>query len=159
MHIFRIFLQTGVSFLCLTYCCCVGTAKLSDFPKSAADIDFTRYSAEINNNKTPFWTLETSAEYYIEKAKVVADTTLLSVIEKALGEKGYKIKSASLENKAVVGKRGLRFNEWSSVTGVYFKILNDKTQIYISTHITQDATGGARNNLAKKVGLLIEAAL
>ena len=159
MRVHQSCFQAMLYSVCLIFSSCIGTARLTDLPKSAADVDFTKYSDEMNKNKTPFWTFETANEYYIEKSQTVNDTVLFSIIEKALVEKGYKIKSSDRENKAVIAKRGLRFNEWSSVTGVYYNISADKTQIYISTHITQDATGGVRNNIAKKVGLIIESNL
>lgn len=47
-------------------------------------------------------------------------------------------------------------NEWSSITAVYYKIQADKIQVYLNTKITQDITGGWRENRASKIGRLIE---
>ena len=138
---------------------CVGTARISDLPKSSSDIDFSKYSEEINRKKTPFWTEETSNEYYIEKEKAVSDTALVGTIEAAMRQNGYAIKSNNADSTCVIGQRGMRANEWGSVIGVYYKISPGKIQVYIHSKVTQDITGGARNNLAKKVGVLIEKAI
>ncbi len=50
----------------------------------------------------------------------------------------------------------MRANEWNSITGVYYHIENAKIQVYLTTKITQDVTGGWRENRAKKIGVLIE---
>ena len=100
--------------------------------------------------------LHARERYYIEQNKSVYEKLLITLIEKALTKTGYTIKTSSIENKCVIGKRGLEMNEWGSVTGVYYIATTDKVQIYIKTKITQDITGGFKNNIAKKVGILIE---
>ena len=47
-------------------------------------------------------------------------------------------------------------NEWSSITAVFYKIQKSKIQVYLKTKISQDITGGWRENRAMKVGQLIE---
>jgi len=137
---------------------CLSTARVSDFPTTSSNIDFDKYSKEQSEKKEPFWTLETSNEYYFEKQKLIQDDDLIKFISQALMNDGYKIFIADKSNNYVIGKRGLRANEWNTRTGVYYKIdtVKNKTQIYISSRITQDITGGWKSNRAKKVGLILE---
>lgn len=137
---------------------CLSIAKISEFPKFSTEINFDRYSTEYTENKDPFWTANTSNEYYFERDKTISEKELTDIIQYALKEKGYSIYSISIDNNNVLGKRGMYANEWNSITGVYYKIdLNkQKLQIYIITQITQDFTGGWSENRAKKVGLIVE---
>lgn len=59
------------------------------------------------------------------------------------------------EQNKIIGKRGLRANEWNSITAVYYKSDRNRLQLYVNTKITQDITGGWHENRAKKVGELI----
>lgn len=140
---------------------CLSVAKISSFPKASAELNFDQYSAEYRDKKDPFWTSNTSNEYYFERNKIISEKDLTDLIQYALKEKGYSIYSISLDNDNVFGKRGMYANEWNSITGVYYKIDldNQKLQIYINTKITQDFTGGWSENRAKKVGLIIETML
>lgn len=137
---------------------CLSVAKLSDFPKTSTAIDFNKYSVDFHEQKKAFWTTETSNEYYFERIKVMTGKNVNDIIQNALRQKGYKIIGIDLENDYVIGKRGIHANEWKSITGVYYKLDNDKQmlQIYITTKITQDFEGGWRENRAKKVGQIIE---
>ena len=137
---------------------CFSVAKMSSFPKASSEINFNKYSTEYQEKKDPFWTSKTSNEYYLERNKVMTEKELTDIIQYALRENGYKIYSINLDNDNVFGERGMQANEWNSITGIYYKIdLNkQKVQIYITTKITQDITGGWRENRAKKVGQTIE---
>lgn len=137
---------------------CLSTARISDFPTTSSTIDFDKYSKEQSERKEPFWTLETSNEYYIVTQKLIQDDDLIKFISQALKDNGYKIFVADKNNDYVIGKRGLRANEWNTRTGVYYRIdtAKNKTQIYINSRITQDITGGWKSNRAKKVGLILE---
>ena len=137
---------------------CLSVARISDFPKKSTLIDFDKYSSEFVKQKQPLWTLETSNEYYFERNQIIKRDTIFNLISKALIDNGYRIFFMDNENQYVIGKRGLRANEWNAKTGVYFKLdmPNKKTQIYIDTRITQDITGGWKNNRAKKIGLVLE---
>jgi len=137
---------------------CLSVAKISDFPKASTEINFEKYSIEYQDKKDPFWTSNTSNVYYFERKKVMAKKDLTDIIQYALKKKGYRIYPMSIDDGNVFGKRGLYANEWKSITGVYYKIdlSNEKVQIYINTKITQDFTGGWRENRAKKVGVIIE---
>ncbi len=132
---------------------CVSTAKLTDFP---ASIDFDKYSKELKRSKTPFWTLKSSSEYYFERPAQISEDELVEIIVKSLLAKGYRIQAKDKINKRIIGKRGIRPNEWNSITGVYYKITNSTVHVYLSTKITQDVTGGWRENRAEKIGVLIE---
>jgi hypothetical protein len=80
------------------------------------------------------------------------DSSLTVTIKKALNHEGFVIKSENIDGKCLVGKRGLRANEWGAVAGVYYKIKDDRLLIYIRTKITQDVTGGVTNYIARRIG-------
>ena len=135
---------------------CLSTAKLSNFSQTSSTIDFDKLSKEFKLTKTPFWTSKTSNEYYFEKEIDIDETKLIAIINFSLRSYNYSIKVSDIENKCVIGKRGMVANEWSSITAVYYKIESNKIQVYLNTKITQDITGGWRENRALKVGQLIE---
>ncbi|MBK8805697.1 MAG: hypothetical protein IPO21_03205 [Bacteroidales bacterium] len=137
---------------------CLSVARISDFPTTSESIDFDQYSKERMDNKEPFWTLETSYEYYIEENFTLEKIKLIGLITNALKNNGYRIFISDQDSQYIIGKRGLRANEWNTRTGVYYKIdsIQNKTQIYIKSRITQDITGGPRDNRAKKVGVNLE---
>ncbi len=136
---------------------CMSVAKLSDFPAGSKEIDFDRYSAVYHEQKNPFWSAATSNEYYIERDIIIAEKDLADIIKQALFEHGYSINKVDLENNFISGRRGMQANEWNSITGVYYQLDNNKKlQVYIITKITQDFTGGWRENRAKKIGEIIE---
>ena len=135
---------------------CVGVAKLSNFSQTSETIDFDRLSKEFKLTDTPFWTMKTSNEYYFEKENNVEEATLIEIIKNGLRSYNYSIAVSNIEDKCVIGKRGMVANEWSSITGVYYRIQPNKIQVYLNTKITQDITGGWRENRAMKVGQLIE---
>jgi len=134
-------------------------ASISNFPTNSNKINFDNYSTQINKKKTPIWTFKGSNQYFIEQKKIIDEKELVAIIEKALQTRGNHIVSNNIENKCIIGEKGMSFNEYNSITGVYYRIESDKIQIYIKTQITQDITGGAGNNLSKKLGKLIETAL
>ena len=136
---------------------CLSTAKLSNFSQTSSTIDFDKLSKEFKLTKTPFWTSKTSNEYYFEKEIDIDEIKLIETIKYSLRSYNYSIKVSNIENKCVIGKRGMMANEWSSITAVYYKIQKtNKIQVYLNTKITQDITGGWRENRALKVGQLIE---
>lgn len=141
---------------------CLSLAKISDFPNSSEEIDFEHYS-KLNQNsdteKERQRTNETTNEHYLSTDRAIKKDSLIHVIIQALNAEGYKrvLKNDSANN-CIVAKRGLKANEWSSLTGVYFKIneQNNNTQIYINTKITQDYTGGWKENRAEKIGNILK---
>jgi len=52
----------------------------------------------------------------------------------------------------------MRANEWNSFAAIYYQADEQagKTKIFILVKITQDATGGRRENRAQKIGAIIE---
>ena len=86
---------------------CLSVAKISNFPKASAEINFDRYSTEYRDKKDHFWTSNTSNEYYFERNIIISEKDLTDIIQDALKEKGYSIYSISLDNDNVFGKRGI----------------------------------------------------
>ena len=144
------YLQVVIFFL-LVGC---SVAKLTDLPKSAAEVDFDNLS-RINEQSSPFWTSKTSSEYYLELPKTT-DSLLYKAILSSFVANGYQKKYLNIANRSYLAERGRRANEWSTLTCVYYKINDENTQIYVKSQITQDITGGWRENRAKKVAERIE---
>jgi hypothetical protein len=135
---------------------CISLARLSDFSQTSSSIDFDKLSKEFKLTKTPFWTTKTSNEYYFEKETKSNETKFFEIIKDCLNSYNYSISFSNIENKCVIGKRGMVANEWSSITAVYYKIQPNKIQVYLSSKITQDFLGGWRENRAMRVGQSIE---
>jgi hypothetical protein len=135
---------------------CVSMAKLSDFSQTSNSIDFDKLSKEFKLTKTPFWTLKTSNEYYFEKDTHIEEAKLIETIKNGLRSYNYSIPVSNLENKCIIGQRGMVANEWNSITAIYYRLQPNKIQVYLNTKISQDITGGWRENRAMKVGKLIE---
>jgi uncharacterized protein YcfL len=135
---------------------CISTAKLSDFSQTSASVDFTRLSKEFRITKTPFWTSKTSNEYYFEKETNIEEAALIEIIKKSLKANSYSIVVSNIEDDCIIGQRGMVANEWSSITAVYYNVQPNKFKVYIKTKITQDITGGWRENRSMKVGQQIE---
>lgn len=135
---------------------CVSMAKISDFSQTSTSIDFDKLSKEFKIAKTPFWTLNSSNEYYFEKETNIEEGKLIETIKNGLRSYNYSIPVSNLENKCIIGKRGMVANEWNSITAIYYRIQPNKIQVYLNTKISQDITGGWKENRAMKVGKLIE---
>ena len=133
-------------------------AKLSSLPKSSNEIDFNKYSIELANAKEPFWTSKTSNEYYFEKPKLYAEEDLFKAMDKAFTANNYVVVKFYKTEKTIFAERGMRANEWKSIAGIYYQTdeKTEKTKIYIQVKITQDITGGWKENRAKKIGVIIE---
>lgn len=151
---------TIVSATTLLFTGCLATARLSDFSNNASDIDFDKYAAKSPAEKTALWTGKTSNEYFLERDTIYPEADLNIIVRNALSKMGYSVdkRNAVPGTNCILGKRGMYANEWNSITGVYYRIDKEKnkTQIYINTKITQDITGGWRENRAAKVGAKIE---
>jgi len=135
---------------------CLSTAKLSDLPKTADDINFDAYAKGTTENAKGIWTFKTSTEYYLETSIPMTRETVIKIIQQALYMRNYKVNPVNTAENRITASHGMSVNEWAYVTGVYFKISPEKVQMYIRTKITQDITGGAKNNLSEKLGMIIE---
>ncbi len=133
---------------------CLSVARLSDFPKTARGYDFNNIVAAKNVSTDKGWNKKTGLEYYI-KTNVTVDSLIIRAITGAIESGGFTIEFLDKNTYAIIGKRGLRANEWKSVIGVYYKINNDVCEMYVKCKITQDFTGGWRTDRAKKVGEII----
>ncbi len=159
---------TCLLFASLLQAGCLAVAHVGDFPDSAAAIDFNKYAAEnratrlaLSRGEIPAqnsWTTATSNEYYLNKHFNGSETELVNFIKYALEAHGYSIIKSDVPNKYLIAKRGMRQNEWGSLTGVYYKLEdnNNSVQVYIQTKITQDVTGGFPQNRAMGVGLVLQ---
>ena len=129
---------------------CVSQARLSDFQKTSQGIDFDAMSQRDYDGKSAVWTEKSGYEYYIEVQKI-NETDLLHGITAALNDLHFVIKSSNPDGSAIVARRGIHANEWASVVGIYYRLKGDRYQIYIRNRITQDVTGGWRENRGKKI--------
>ena len=133
---------------------CAGVARTSDFPQTAEALDFDKLAQADYESKDAFWNQQTEYEYFVEVEKTEEDE-LYKAMTDALIESGYEIAYSNKQNRSIIGERGLRFNEWSSITGLYYRRHDDIFQIFIKNAITQDITGGWRENRAKKVAIVL----
>ena len=147
-NIFSIFLITVFLQSCLS------TAHLSDFSQTARGFDFAKIAAAKNTSPDKSWNSKTGFEYYI-KANVSEDSVIIKAITGAMMSEGFSIKLLDKTNCAILGERGLRANEWNSVAGVYYRKNENSYEMYINCKITQDFTGGLREDRAKKIGDII----
>ena len=129
---------------------CAGVARISDFPKSYQAIDFEDIAKQNYEYDGSTWNQKTEYEYYLE-VQSTDEGTLFSALSEALKRNGYKISSSDIKARTIIGERGLRMNEWNSITGIYYTINKDVFQVFIKNAITQDITGGWRENRAKKI--------
>ena len=133
-------------------------AKFSNMPKGASEINFSKYSSHAKNEKEPLLTGSTTNEYFIEINKVCYELEILDAIGQAYNANHYGFSKFNKADKAIFAERGARLNEWKSLAGIYYQIneqLNN-TRFYILVNITQDITGGWKENRAKKLGLSLE---
>lgn len=130
---------------------CVGVARISDFPKSAAVIDFENLRSERNSpaSRGP-WTFDVDSEQLVQVVGQSEDR-VFAAIEDALRKSGYHIAISNRSAQAIIGERGLRANEWSSVVAVYYRARGSSFDIYVANKITQDITGGWPENRAEQV--------
>jgi hypothetical protein len=133
---------------------CLGTARLSDLPKTADEINFDAYAKGVAKSGG-VWTFKTSTEYYLETSTPLTQDTLITIIRQALISRKYTIHSDTPDKGYITASHAMTANEYYYVTGVYYKLSPGKTQLYIRTKITQDITGGAKNNLSEKLGAII----
>ena len=133
--------------ICELFQSCQSTARLSDFTPSAKAINFNKIAASKLEGKGS----KTESEYYI-KTNSCTDSLLTWSIIRGLREENFTIKATEQENRAVFGERGMRANEWNAVAGVYYEKDVTGFQIYIRCKITQDFTGGFREDRAMKIG-------
>lgn len=133
---------------------CLSVAKISSFAQTSDSIDFNSVSSKRPDLNDSQWSTETSNEYYFETNKVIDEDILFDSMIESLRNTGYAVKPFNRENNCVLGVRGIRGNEWRSIVGIYFKNDNigNKTQVYIICRITQDITGGWKENRAREIG-------
>ncbi len=138
---------------------CITTARISNFSDSASAINFEQYATEYKSTATPYWMSQKENEYYFEVNKLISKEKITNLIELSLLHFNYSIKKKNVDSNCYVGKKGMGLNEWRILTGIYFKQENDITKVYIQSKITQDITGGIRENRALKIGQYLEAQL
>jgi len=133
---------------------CAGVASMSGFSRTAETLDFDKLSQANYESKEGIWNIQTEYEYFVEVEKMEEDALFKAMME-ALIESGYELSYVNKPNRTIIGERGLRLNEWNSITGLYYRRLDDVFQIFFKNAITQDITGGWRENRAKKVAKVL----
>jgi hypothetical protein len=126
---------------------CVSMASVQDFPRSATEIRFDEI-AKQGLRQDGAWNLETQYEYYFEVDAALIDQ-LHGAIESAMTRLDYRVVRSDKAQRVVLGERSITMAEWNSVTGVYYSVKGDVVQVYVKNAITQDITGGWRDNRAK----------
>jgi len=133
---------------------CAGIARISEFPQTSETIDFDKLAQANYESKDAFWNLQTEYEYFVEVEKTEEDE-LYKAITDALVNSGYVVSYSNKQNRVIIGERGFRLNEWKSITGVYYRGRDGLFQVFFRNAITQDITGGWRQNRARKVAALL----
>ncbi len=67
----------------------------------------------------------------------------------ALSKEGFVY--LDINEKAVIGKRGLRAHEWETLVAVYYSVNDKESDIYVKTEISQDPTCGPESDRAKAI--------
>lgn len=129
------------------------TTKNNYFPTASSQINFDSIYT-VNNNKSALWTNETTSEFYVEVPKT-SDSLFFNAIGRSFIQNGYKKVTLDIKNRVFTGQRGIRPNEWATLTRVYYQINEMNIQVYVRSEISQDGTGGWRENRAKKVAIPI----
>jgi hypothetical protein len=127
---------------------------MSDFPQTAETLDFDTLAKATYESRDAIWNQQTEYEYFLELVKVEEDELCNSIID-SLVQSGYELSYSDKKKGAIIGERGLRLNEWNSITGVYYKRGEGFYQVFIKNAVTQDITGGWRENRAKKVAIVL----
>jgi hypothetical protein len=135
----------------LFFVSCVTVAKISDLPSNSESIDFSKIALMKKTKKDKAWNSKKEYEYYI-CTPVNSPEKIMASILKGLQLEEYAVNRQSLLNGVVLAERGLRANEWNSVAGIYFIVTEKEAHIYIRCRITQDITGGWRNDRAREIG-------
>lgn len=129
---------------------CVATANLSDLPASAENIDFSKLPAAKIDATDKSWNKRTTFEYYV-KTNTTDEEQVAVVIKSALAKDGFRIVASGGGSRSILAERPARANEWKTVIGAYYKPGAEGHEIYIKAKITQDITGGWREDRAKNL--------
>jgi hypothetical protein len=133
----------------MTLAGCVSVADVADFPSSSGAIDFDGIAKQSSDSRDS-WARTWKSDYeYFLSIEPISENRLIESIKKALEAAGYEVSATSAG--AIIGERSLRWNEWNSVTAVYYRMTGSDVQVYMRNKITQDFTGGWRENRAKQV--------
>lgn len=148
-----------LSLLSLLLSSCLGIAKITDFEEDYAAIDFDKYAEEYQaaEDKDKSWTFKTKDDYYLEVTAPMPEAELAKTIAEAFLQMRYQQPITAISKKRVIAYRGLRANEWNMISAVYYQLNpgTQRIQLYISTKITQDITGGFTEKRSMKLGQLI----
>jgi hypothetical protein len=143
-----------ISYYCLAIILiqsCSSTARLSDFPKTAKEYNFDKIANSKKTQEDKSWNKKAGYEYYLQ-TNSKDDSLIIQAIIGALRSEGFLISFIHDKDGAIVGERGLQANEWKSVAGVYYQKNDEGFEVYVRCKITQDITGGWREDRAKKIG-------
>ncbi|WP_148300753.1 hypothetical protein [Shewanella marina] len=129
---------------------CATTASISNLPISADQVDFNTLASRDLDPNLPIWNLKGMSEYITYTSKI-EEEKLYDFLKQANQKQGFKNIYENFETRSIRGSRGMRMNEWNSVSGIYYRELDDRFQIYVRVDITQDITGGWKENRAEKI--------
>jgi hypothetical protein len=127
---------------------CISVARIDELPKSVDELNFG--SVE-----------KTEIGYYehIFVLDDVDDSHFYASVEKALTSNRFEMVNVDKKSRALTAKRGLGFNEWESVVGVYSKREGSRLSIKVIVKITQDFTGTMPQSYAENIAIRIQKSL
>lgn len=129
---------------------CISTAKIGHLPDSSDLIDFDSLSDRNMDLDSSSRNHEGISEYMVYITGM-EDRTLVELLKQANQNQGFTNKRVDIGKRRILGSRGMRMNEWNSVSGIYYRKTDDNYQVYVRVDITQDVTGGRKENRAKKI--------
>ncbi|MCA9604151.1 MAG: hypothetical protein H6748_18665 [Spirochaetaceae bacterium] len=130
---------------------CLGVARLSDLPASANDVDFAAHDGPQTPARRELRDGRPGQSFVVQSLAPLDGAALAEHAADTLREAGYEVVRQESEAGVVLAERGLRMNEWGSVTGVYFRPQAQHWWILVDVRITQDVTGSWREDRARKL--------
>ncbi len=143
--------RLGYLLLVLMISGCTSIAKIDSFEKKAIAVDFDSIENSHDSSSGFIWTWKGKNEYFFY-VKKMDDINLSNQLKEAAMHYGYNVEYVSDKGAVILGKRGIRLNEWNSVLGIYSSKKDEYIRVYIKVEITQDITGGWMGNRAKSIG-------
>lgn len=116
-------LLAGIGFSLLSGCATIGM-----LPQDASSVDFN--GAEGKTGWSQYQQVETFKGYSTDQVYDAAKV--------GLGNAGFSLRVADKSKGVVIGEHGMTAHDWNILTGVYFKPVQNGTQVKIITEGSKD---------------------
>jgi hypothetical protein len=105
-----------------------GCASVSMLPKSVSEVSF-----ETAEGKTGWSKYEHVETFYGYNAKQVYEAAKVG-----LGNAGFSLRIADISKGLVIGEHGMTAHDWNVIGGVYFRELDQATQVKVIVEGSKD---------------------